>query len=103
MGLPIANGPPPAAANQASADASFEPGPTVANLCGFKLPTFTFKLGFKLPTIKFPPPVPTFKPSLGINCSTTNPISVNAGFAWGGGRVATYDVDTDQQLDAATS
>lgn len=82
---------------------SFEAGPPIGQLCGFKLPSFKFSLGFKVPSIKFPPPLPTFKPSLGINCSTTNPINVSAGLAWGGGRVATSDPDVDRELDAATS
>jgi hypothetical protein len=82
-----------------SASAGFDPGLPAADLCGFVVPFFSFALGFDPPPISFPPPIPTFGPSLGLNCSTTNPISVSAKLPYGGGRVGTGDPDPDLQFD----
>lgn len=65
-------------------DASFEPSPTGASLCGFGLPSFSLTLN-----IPFPPFPPKFPPqlnlALGINCDLDNPIDAELSF--GGGRV----------------
>lgn len=74
--------------------AGFAPGPPVASLCGFKLPTFLFILALLLPAFKFPPfTIPSFNFSLSLNCDLSNPLNLTADVAWGGGRVANYDPD----------
>jgi hypothetical protein len=98
MGAPIPDQPSPADQQASSSNAAFQAGPPAAQLCGFTVPTFTFKPKFKLPGLSFPPPLPSFKPSLGINCGQTNPVAVPA-LPDGGGRVATYDQDPDQIYD----
>jgi hypothetical protein len=101
---PIEDGPTPAQASQASADASFVPGPPVAQLCGFKLPSFVPKFSFSLPGgLSFPPKLPTFPVQIGLNCNASNPLNVSAGLSWGGGRVSSGDPDADDLLDQETS
>jgi len=58
-----------------------------ANPCNFsfKLPSFTF--GFNLPAIPFPPffiPIPRFR--LAISCDLSQPVKLDAGIDYGGGR-----------------
>jgi len=69
------------------ADASFEPSPVGASLCGFQIPpTFSFSLAVFLPP--FPPELPLpFNFALSLNCDLSNPI--DAEFSFGGGRVST--------------
>jgi len=87
---PPPDAPTPAEQAAVSADASFEPSPGGASLCGFALPSFTFSLAFnfKFPPFDFPP---TFNFAIGLNCDLSNPI--DASFSFGGGRVATSDPD----------
>lgn len=100
---PPPDAPPVAQQALATANAGFSPGPPAAELCGFKLPTFLFGIKFNLPPISFPPPIPNFRLSLGLNCSLSNPINISAGVAYGGGRVPNSDPDPDLQLDEQTS
>jgi hypothetical protein len=60
----------------------------------FKLPSFSF--GLIIPPFKFPPfdiPIPRFK--LALSCDLSNPIDVSVGLDFGGGRVATFDPNPD--------
>ncbi len=100
---PPPDGPPPAQQQQIAADASFQAGPPVAQLCGFKLPSLQFSFGFTLPPINFPPKLPSLQAAIGLNCDTDNPLDISAGLDWGGGRVGTQDPDPDDLLDQATS
>ena len=100
MGFP----PPPDAPSledqaSASADASFEPSPSGATLCGFGFPTFTFNLTFRLPA--FPPFAfpPLFNFLIQLNCDLSDPI--DAEFSFGGGRVGTQDPDADEEFDTS--
>lgn len=87
---PPPNAPPPSEQAAISAEASFEPSPSGASLCGFALPTFNFSLAFnfKFPPFDFPP---KFNFAIGLNCDLSNPI--DASFEFGGGRVSTMDPD----------
>jgi hypothetical protein len=77
--------------------ASFEPGPTAFDICGFKFPPLPkFSFGFKLPSLKLPIP-PKFSISIGINCSLENPFDVSAGVEWGGGRQSSGPRDPDDR------
>lgn len=80
-------------------EASFEPSPTGATLCGFGFPSFAFSL--KLPAL---PPLPslqlpTFDFMIALNCDLSDPIDAQFGF--GGGRVGQTDVDADDELKRA--
>lgn len=100
---PPVDGPSVADQNASAASAGFSQSPIpAATLCGFALPKLSFKLGFKLPALKFPPAPSSFGVSLGLNCSTDNPINVSAGLPYGGGRVSTSDPDPDDAFDQAT-
>lgn len=80
-----------------SAEASFEPGPSAASICGFKFPPkFNFAFGFNIPPLPIPFKLPTFSISLSINCDLSNPFSVSGGVSYGGGRVASFDTDNDE-------
>lgn len=76
----------PSLSDQASigASISFAPAPTGLELCGFKIPSFSFSISFRLPAIpKFDFP-PTFNFFLALKCDLSNPI--DASFGFGGGR-----------------
>ena len=94
----------PSVAQQAAsaAGAGFSAGPPLGQLCGFAIPGFTFKLLPSIPPISFPPPLPSFRLSIGLNCSADNPLSVSAGLSYGGGRVSNSDADADLSLDQQT-
>lgn len=77
------------------ASASFVAGPPVLALCGFALPLPAFLLGLKIKIPRFPPPLPIPFLSIGLKCSLSNPFDVSAGVAYGGGRVATFDPNPD--------
>jgi len=103
---PIPNAPSVAVQEAAAAQAGFQTGVndnTIADLCGFSIPALTFRLGFNLPPLNFPPAIPRFHLSLGLNCSLDNPFDFTAGFTSGGGRIGTSDPDPDLALDQATS
>jgi hypothetical protein len=100
---PPPDGPPLAAQDQSAEAAGFKQDGSAVDLCGFKLPFFIFKFP-ALPSLPgFPPALPIPRISLGLNCSTDNPVDVTAGVAYGGGRVAKFDPDQDLALDEATS
>jgi hypothetical protein len=101
---PPPDAPPPAVQAASSAGAAFAAGPTVDSLCGFALPSLSNLFKFPaLPAIpNFPPPLPIPRLSLGLNCSTDNPIDITAGIAYGGGRLPTSDPNPDLALDSAT-
>lgn len=79
-----------------SLEASFEPSPTGATLCGFGVPSFVLSLDFKLPIPPLPS-LPTFDFFIALNCDLSDPI--DADFSFGGGRVGQTDVDADDDLD----
>ncbi len=100
MGFPPPkDAPPPEEQAAVEADASFEPSPSGASLCGFGFPVFNFSLNFKLPN--FPPSFefPTFDFFIQLNCNLADPI--DADFEFGGGRVGQSDVDSDDEVKAA--
>ena len=102
---PPPDGPAPAAQQQQAQAAIFQLGPPVASLCGFKLPTLSINLSLppvSLPSLPFPPKLPTFKLSIGINCASSNPLDISGGIAWGGGRVSNADPRADDLADQAT-
>jgi hypothetical protein len=71
------------------------PAPSAASLCGFQFPpTLFFKFGFTLPPL---PQLPIPHLSLGLNCNLSNPLSVNAGLTYGGGRTSNAPPDPDMQ------
>jgi hypothetical protein len=70
--------------------------------CGFKLPFLLFGFSFNVPEFDFPPKLPVFRLSIGINCLLSNPVNISAGVAYGGGRVSTSDPDPDLALDQAS-
>lgn len=92
--LPSTAGTPPPAdapslADQASvsADVSFSPSPTAADICGFKIPpTFTFSLSAVIPFPSFKLPLP-FNFALSLKCDLSDPI--DAEITFGGGRKPT--------------
>lgn len=94
---PPPDAPSPDDQDAASVDAGFAAGPPVASLCGFALPSFIPKLsiGIPIPSINFPPPLPKFSLSLGLNCDVNNPLDVAGGIGWGGGRKASFDRNPD--------
>lgn len=79
---PPVDAPEPSAQAEASASVEFAPSPTGADLCGFKIPSFSFNLGFNvnlvLPGIPFPQ-----IPTLALKCDLSDPIDLE----FGGGRV----------------
>jgi hypothetical protein len=77
--------------------ASFQPGPTGLEICGFKIPGFEFSLNFRLqlPPLIFPPPL-FF--ALALRCDLSNPIDVD--FGPGGGRVAKPVPGLDEDFEA---
>jgi hypothetical protein len=77
-----------------------DPLPVIA-LCLFTLPIFGFALSFTIPTLSFPPPLPDFGLSFGINCLISNPLSITAKSPFGGGRVSKADIDVDDSFDQA--
>jgi len=98
MSNPVPNFPPPEEQDLISASASFEPGPDAISLCGFAFPPkFNFSFGFNLPAIPIPFKLPTFDFSLGLNCSLDNPFSFSGNIAYGGGRVAQFDTNDDDE------
>lgn len=92
--LPPKDLPPPSEQDAIDAEATFEPSPTGATLCGFGIPGFSFSLS--LPGFQFPPPgfPPTFNFAIGLNCSLSEPF--DAEFSFGGGRVSNYDPDAEE-------
>jgi hypothetical protein len=102
MGFPPPPAGPPPAAPGASVDAGLADSPTAASLCGFKFPPeIFFKFGFKLPSINFPPPLPIPHIQLALNCDLNNPLSVDAGLSYGGGRSSNADPNPDDLEQAA--
>lgn len=88
-----------------TADVGLPPSPSATDLCGFKFPpTLQFKIGFSLPSggIQFPPQLPVPHLALALNCNASNPLSVNAGIAWGGGRKPNAPPDPDSEEQATT-
>jgi len=103
MGFPPPPAGPPPTPPGVSLDAGLADAPDAKSLCGFKFPpTLFFKFGFVIPSfgIQFPPPLPTIKLSLALNCDLNNPLSVDAGVKWGGGRTPNADPNPDD-LDQA--
>lgn len=99
MGFPPPkDAPPPEDQAAVSADASFAPSPSGSTLCGFGFPVFNFSLIFKLPALPSIEP-PTFDFFIQLNCDLANPI--DADFEFGGGRIGSTDVDSDDELKAA--
>jgi hypothetical protein len=97
---PQPSGPDPGASGPTLA---LPPSPSASSLCTFKFPpTLQIKLGFKLPSggIQIPPPLP--KPHLGLalNCSSSNPLAVQAGLGWAAGRAPNAPPDPDLQEQA---
>lgn len=76
--------------------------PNFPPFCGFKIPFLLFGFSFKIPDFSFPPALPVFRLSIGINCLLSNPVNISAGVAYGGGRVSTSDPDPDLALDQAS-
>jgi hypothetical protein len=77
----------------ASASADFSAPTLNAKECKLeiKLPSFSF--GFVLPKIPFPPILPFPKFGFALSCKLPIPLDVSAGLAFGGGKVACFDVD----------
>jgi hypothetical protein len=92
---PPPDAPSPDERKASTVEAGFKPGPPVGDLCGFKIPSFTFSLGFNLPSLSFPPPFPRLTASLGLNCDLSNPVNVSAGISFGGGRKPTGNPDSE--------
>lgn len=98
MGFPPPeDAPPPEAQDAAAVEASFAPSPTGATLCGFGFPSFSFSLNFQIPALPIPE-LPTFDFFVQLNCDLADPIDADFGF--GGGRVGSSDVDSDDELKA---
>lgn len=95
---PPEDAPSPEVQDAVQLDAGFEPSPSGATLCGFGIPTFALNLAFKIPIPPFPT-LPTFDYFITLNCDLSNPIDAEFGF--GGGRVGTADVDSDDEQKAA--
>lgn len=94
MGVaPPKDAPPPEEQAAVEANATFEPSPTGANLCGFGFPTFSFGLSFNfgLPSFQFP----QFNYFIQLNCDLSDPIDAEFGF--GGGRQPQGEVDVDPE------
>jgi len=71
----------------------------VASVCDItiKLPKFPLPPVFVLPPIPFPPPLPIPKFSFGLSCDLKNPIDITAGISFGGGRIACFTSNPDDQ------
>lgn len=96
MGYP----PPPDAppeAEQALVDASlsFEAGPPISLLCGFKIPFWFPKFSLHLPDFGLPPKLPKFSLSISISCDLNNPLNISASLGFGGERKPLFDPDPD--------
>jgi hypothetical protein len=76
--------------------------PALVLPCGITIPSFKFAFGFAF-DIDLAFFLPTFFFSLGFLCDLNNPIRLDAGIKWGGGRTPNNDPDPDLALDAATS
>jgi hypothetical protein len=89
--------PSPEEQGEATANASFEPSPTGAKLCGFGLPVFAFS--FSLPGFQFPPEgfPPQLNYGIALKCNLSDPIDAEFGF--GGGRVSNSDPSADRQFE----
>lgn len=96
MAEPPRDAPLPEVQTQAAIDASFEPSPTGAQLCGFGIPGFSFSIS--IPGFVFPPPgfPPVLNLALALNCDLDNPIDAEVSF--GGGRVSQQDPDPDEDV-----
>ena len=94
---PPPDAPPLPAQLAASANASFQPGPTGLEICGFKIPGFQFAIGFRvqLPPFDFPP---SYFFALALKCDLSNPIDVD--FGPSGGRVAAPVPGLDEDFEA---
>ena len=93
---PPPDAPSPEEQDIVAADASFEPSPSGAALCGFGFPSFSFNLTFNIPFPSFDFP-PIFNFGVTLNCDLSDPI--DAEFSFGGGRVGTEDPDADEEFD----
>ena len=91
MGVP----PPPDAPDVPTQDAvslsaSFETSPSGFEICGFKIPGFSFSLNFSIPFPSFDfPPMLFF--SIALTCDLANPIQVE-------GRVGDLGLDADPEF-----
>lgn len=84
---PPSDAPSPAEQGLVTADVSFPPSPTAADICGFKIPpTFKFNFSINIPFPNFKLPLP-FNFSLSLKCSLTDPLDAEVSF--GGGRKPT--------------
>lgn len=95
MGFPPpVDGPPPTPAG-VSINVGLTPSLPAVALCGFGIPPIGFKFSLSLGGLSFPPAIPIPFLQLALNCDLTNPLSVNAGLAYGGGRTPNADPDPD--------
>ena len=91
---PPPDAPPPEEQEQQVVDATFEPSPSGAALCGFGIPLFN--LSINIPGFGFPPPFPPpLNLALALVCDLDDPIDADLSF--GGGRVAQPIDDPDEQ------
>jgi hypothetical protein len=98
MGFPPPeDAPPPEEQAAVEADAGFEPSPTGATLCGFGVPVFQLNLVLRAPDLPFPV-LPTLDFFVALNCNLSDPFDAEFGF--GGGRVGSSDVDSDDEFDS---
>lgn len=56
-------------------------------------------LSISIPGISTPSLIPSFNPTLSISCQLNKPVDVSEGLSWGGGRVAEFDPDPDDEQD----
>jgi hypothetical protein len=91
---PPEDAPSPEEQDAATVDAGFEPSPTGATLCGFGIPIFFFGLNLKIPGLSAE--FPSFDFFIALNCDLSDPI--DGDFAFGGGRVGSSDVDSDDEF-----
>lgn len=94
---PPPDAPPPDEQNQASIEVSFEPSPSGNTLCGFGIPGFAF--GVTLPGFGFTLVLPNLNLALALSCDLSDPIDAEFGF--GGGRIGSKDVDSDDEFKQA--
>lgn len=76
--------------------------PPGSTICGFKIPFPYFPFGFQLPSFVFPPklPIPYF--TIAFNCNNlSNPLSIDVGVTYGGGRTPILPADPDDDYDMA--